>query len=161
MNTLAIDIGGTKLAVALFAGADAVSQKMFRREVRLTDRTGGPHRMLQQIADIARGWSASEGIDVCGVGFGGPVDFAHQRVALSTHVEGWRSFPLVKRLREVLGVPVVMDNDANAGALGEAVYGAGCDAQRPLFYMTLSTGIGGGIVLEDGNLLRGADLCNL
>jgi glucokinase len=168
MNTLAIDIGGTKLALALFTGADTRSPKMIRREVRPTDRAGGPASMLDQIAAITRRWSESDDIrdsdviNVCGVGFGGPVDFTQQRVALSTHVEGWRNFPLVERLREILGVPVVMDNDANAGALGEALYGAGRDQDtknqfRPLFYMTLSTGIGGGIVLEDGNLLRGPD----
>ena len=56
----------------------------------------------------------------------------------------------------LFGVPVIMDNDANAGALGEAACGAGRNA-RPLFYMTLSTGIGGGIVLADGSVYRGAD----
>jgi glucokinase len=101
-------------------------------------------------------WRAEAAIDRCGIGFGGPVDFARQRVALSTHVGGWQDFPLVERIREMLEVPVTIDNDANAGALGEALYGAGKDA-RPLFYMTLSTGIGGGIVLEDGTVYRGAD----
>jgi len=77
-------------------------------------------------------------------------------VALSTHVGGWRDFPLVDRAKKAFGVPVIMDNDANVGALGEAIYGAGRDA-RPLFYMTLSTGIGGGIVLDDSTVYRGAD----
>jgi glucokinase len=90
------------------------------------------------------------------VGFGGPVDFPRQRVALSTHVAGWTDFPLVERLQSALAVPVIVDNDANAGALGEARYGAGRD-HLPLFYMTLSTGIGGGIVLENGEVYRGAD----
>ena len=163
MNTLAVDIGGTKLAVALFTGADVVSQKMIRREVRPTDRAGGPRSMLDQIASVVSEWSDSDDFERCGVGFGGPINFATQRVALSTHVEGWTDFPLVERLHELLGVPVVMDNDANAGALGEAIYGAGHSsdpgeaAQRPLFYMTLSTGIGGGIVLENDQVLRGPD----
>jgi glucokinase len=168
MNTLAIDIGGTKLAVALFTGPDTLPPKMIRREVRPTDRTGGPHWMLDQIADVVRRWSANDDIansnsfGFCGVGFGGPVDFARQQVTLSTHVEGWRDFPLVTRLRETLRVPVVIDNDANVGALGEAIYGAGRergqkDQFRPLFYMTLSTGIGGGIVLEGNRVLRGPD----
>lgn len=148
MNTLAIDIGGTKFTVALFA-----NQRMVRRESRPTNREGGPQWMLGEIKSIAREWRP---FHRCGIGFGGPVEFAQQRVALSTHVRGWQDFPLAARAGELLGVPVVVDNDANAGALGEAIFGAGRDA-RPLFYLTLSTGIGGGIVLEDGTPYRGAD----
>ena len=147
MNTLAIDIGGTKFSLALFEG-----EKMLRRESRATDRDGGPEWMLRQIESIASAWK----FERCGIGFGGPVDFSAQRVTLSTHVGGWRDFPLVDRVKQAFGVPVTMDNDANVGALGEAIYGAGRGA-RPLFYMTLSTGIGGGIVLEDSSVYRGAD----
>ena len=148
MKTLAIDIGGTKFSVALFHGAE-----MVRRESQATDREGGKEWMLGRIAEIVEGWGDRP--DVCGVGFGGPVDFATQRVTLSTHVGGWQSFDLPGWVRERFHVPVVMDNDANVGALGEGAFGAGkgCD---PLFYMTLSTGIGGGIV-GDGKVWRGAD----
>jgi glucokinase len=146
-RTLAIDIGGTKFSVALFGRG-----RMTRRESRATNREGGPEWMLLEIERMIGKWK----FDRCGVGFGGPVQFAQQRVALSTHVGGWHDFPLVPRLKNLLQVPVVMDNDANAGALGEAIHGAGRDV-RPLFYMTLSTGIGGGIVLEDGSVYRGAD----
>jgi glucokinase len=147
MAVLAIDIGGTKFSVALFD-----NDRMIARESRPTDRAGGPEWLLAQIATLTKNWK----FERCGVGFGGPVDFPHQRVALSTHVEGWRDFPLVPRLRGMLGVDVIIDNDANAGALGEARYGAGRD-HLPLFYMTLSTGIGGGIVLADGSVYRGVD----
>ena len=67
-----------------------------------------------------------------------------------------RDFRWSSAFGERFHVPVIMDNDANVGALGEAIYGAGRGA-RPLFYMTLSTGIGGGIVLEDSTVYRGAD----
>jgi glucokinase len=83
------------------------------------------------------------------------VEFPAQRVALSTHVGGWRDFQLAAHMEQLLGVPTIMDNDANVGALGEARFGAG-SGFRPLFYMTLSTGIGGGIVTEHG-IYRGAD----
>jgi len=148
MNTLAIDVGGTKFSVALFENA-----RIVRRESRDTDREGGPEWMLSQIGSIAAAWPHFER---CGIGFGGPVDFPHQRVALSTHVSGWQDFPFVERVREVFKVPVVIDNDANVGALGEAAHGAG-RGHLPLLYMTLSTGIGAGIVLDDGSLYRGAD----
>jgi glucokinase len=150
MSILAIDIGGTKFSAALFRGG-----RMARRETRRTDREGGREWMLEQLRGIARAWQAEEPFTAVGVGFGGPVDFASQQVVLSTHVGGWQDFDLPGWLRGEFGVPVRMDNDANAGALGEGMHGAG-RGFRPLFYMTLSTGIGGGILLDTG-LYRGAD----
>jgi glucokinase len=149
-NTLAVDIGGTKFAVALFEG-----DKMIRRESRPTDREGARGWMLQQVVAIAREWKREASFERCGIGFGGPVDFADQRVAFSTHIGGWNDFKLTAFLADALGVPAIMDNDANAGALGEAVYGAG-RGHDSLFYMTLSTGIGGGIY-AGGKIWRGAD----
>jgi glucokinase len=150
MTTLAIDIGGTKFAVAVFDG-----DKMAARQSRETDRTGGKDWMLEQITAIGRDWRRQFDIECCGIGFGGPVDFVSQRVTLSTHVGGWKDFDLTGYIREHLGLAAVMDNDANAGALGEAYFGAG-KGYDPLFYMTLSTGIGGGIV-SGGQVYRGAD----
>jgi glucokinase len=149
-KTLAIDVGGTKFSIAAFDG-----DHMVRRESRRTDAEGGRDWMLEQIAAIARAWQRETPADRCGIGFGGPVIFREQRVALSTHVGGWRDFRLTDWVRDLLGVPAIMDNDANAGALGEARFGAGRGCS-PLFYMTLSTGIGGGIY-EDGRIWRGAD----
>jgi glucokinase len=150
MQVLAIDIGGTKFTLAAFDG-----DHMVRSESHPTDKQGGRDWMLTQIAAIVAEWRRDFRFARCGVGFGGPVNFAEQRVALSTHVGGWRDFHLSAHLANLLGVPVVMDNDANVGALGEALYGAGCGFS-PLFYMTLSTGIGGGIY-SDGEIWRGAD----
>jgi len=151
VNTLAIDVGGTKFTLALYE-----DQRMTRRESRVTDRNGGRAWMVAQIEALVLAWKREVAIDRCGIGFGGPVNFDRQQVALSTHVGGWQGFPLSQYVQDLLGAPTVMDNDANAGALGESLYGAGAGS-RPLFYMTLSTGIGGGIVLEDGTVFRGAD----
>lgn len=150
MNTLAIDIGGTKFSMAAFAGS-----RMIRRESRATDREGGRDWMLARIEEIAAAWKAEIPLDRCGIGFGGPVLFESQRVALSTHVGGWSDFDLTEHIRRTTGLPAIMDNDANVGALGEARHGAGTGAD-PLFYMTLSTGIGGGMV-AGGKIYRGAD----
>ena len=150
MLTLAIDIGGTKFSMALFE-----DERLRLRESRATDREGGRAWMMEQILRIARSWQQAARIDRCGIGFGGPVIFGEQRVALSTHVGGWSDVRLAAEIEAELGIPCVMDNDANAGALGEAVYGAGV-GYDPLFYMTLSTGIGGGIISE-GRIWRGAD----
>jgi glucokinase len=149
-RTLAIDIGGTKFSLAVFEGG-----RMVRRISRGTDAGGGRDWMLEQISAIVREWRAEMRFDRCGIGFGGPVRFGDQRVALSTHVGGWRDFALTEWAAAVAGAPAIMDNDANAGALGEAFHGAG-RGFSPLFYMTLSTGIGGGIC-EDGRIWRGAD----
>jgi len=150
VKTLAVDIGGTKFTLAVFE-----DQRMILREQRATDQAGGGPWMLQQIETMVNNWRRDFRFDRCGIGFGGPVRFAEQCVALSTHVGGWNNVPLTARLRELTGAPTIMDNDANVGALGEYRFGAGRGAS-PLLYMTLSTGIGGGIVW-DGRVLRGPD----
>ena len=150
INTLAIDIGGTKFSLALFQNS-----QIRLRQTRATYREGGRTWMLDQIVSIARGWRREIEFERCGVGFGGPVDFAQQRVAVSNVVADWNEFPLASYLHDELSIPTVIDNDANLGGLGEAVYGAGagCD---PLFYVTLSTGIGGGLI-TNGRVFHGAD----
>lgn len=150
MNTLAIDIGGTKLTLGLFR-----DEALVERESRATDRSGGPQWMLRQIEEIARPWARVHGLDACGIGFGGPVDLERQRVICSTHVEGWNDFDLVGAIQQRLGIKAVMDRDTMVGALGEGYYGAGTGT-RPLFYITISTGIGGGLLTDDG-LYHGAD----
>lgn len=152
MNTLAIDIGGTKFSVAAFH-----QEKLVLKKTENTDRSGGPRRMLIQIEQTLSTWRDQNGFhpDRCGIGFGGPVDFPSQTVTLSTHVEGWAGYPLIEHVRSLTRVPVIMDNDANVGALGEAHFGAGRE-KNPLFYMTLSTGIGGGLII-DGHIYHGAN----
>lgn len=150
MNILAIDIGGTKFTLAVFQ-----DEQLMRRESRSTDRERGREGIMEHVLAIAHQWHSEFKFDRCGIGFGGPVDYARQMVALSTHVGGWDDFDLVGEIRGAFRIPVIMDNDANVGGLGEARYGAG-RSHRPLFYMTLSTGIGGGIVTEHG-IYRGAD----
>lgn len=150
MKLLAIDIGGTKFSVAAFDGGH-----MIHRASGPTNADGGRDWMLQNIEDATSEWRAQIPFNRCAIGFGGPVDFASQTVALSTHVGGWQDFGLSRYFEDRFGIPTIMDNDANAGALGEGFHGAGRGAS-PLFYMTLSTGIGGGILL-DGKVLRGAD----
>jgi len=151
VSFLAIDIGGTKFTLALFDDTG----KMLHRESRLTDRDGGPRWMTARFPEIVSSWNLPGPIQAVGIGFGGPVSFATQSVVLSTHVGGWEGFDLVATVRDTFGAPTLMDNDANVGALGEGLHGAG-RGYRPLFYMTLSTGIGGGILTENG-IYRGAD----
>jgi glucokinase len=150
MNVLAIDVGGTKLTMGVFEDG-----RMVLRESHLTDREGGRDWMLDQVLRVAKTWSGRLPLDRCGIGFGGPVNYARQRVDKSTHVGGWNDFDFPGFIRSELGMPAIIDNDANVGALGEYSFGAGANAD-PMFYMTISTGIGGGIIVN-GALFRGAD----
>jgi glucokinase len=147
---LAIDIGGTNFSVAIFEG-----RALVHVETRPTLRDAGPVWMLQQMEQIVGGWKLSGQFDGCGIGFGGPVHFAEQRVIYSTHVRGWNDFDLPGEILRRFGTRSIMDRDTLVGALGEGLHGAG-KGTRPIFYITLSTGIGGGFLDESG-LLRGAD----
>jgi hypothetical protein len=97
-------------------------------------------------------------IRAIGIGFGGPVNREQGVVATSFHVGGWSDFPLAawvaEQVRDSLGaVPVVLENDSNAAALGEALVGAGRGA-RVVVYSNAGSGIGSGLVI-DGQLYRG------
>jgi glucokinase len=147
---LAVDIGGTKHSLALFEEG-----RMRRRETFPTDAAGGRPWMLEHLKGLLPGWLAGARPAACGIGFGGPVDYAAQRVGRSMHAGGWHDFPLPAVLAEHLGIPCRMDNDANLGALGEWSAGAGAGASS-LLYVTLSTGIGAGVLLN-GEIWHGAD----
>ncbi|MCL4784875.1 MAG: ROK family protein [Bryobacterales bacterium] len=150
MNVLAIDVGGSKVTLAVFEDG-----QMILRETHVTDRDGGKEWMVDKTMAVARSWSSRLRFDRCGIGFGGPVNYARQRVDKSTHVSGWDDFDFPAVVKSELGIPAIIDNDANVGALGEYTFGAGAHTD-PMFYMTLSTGIGGGIIVN-GALFRGAD----
>ncbi len=149
-HTLTLDIGGTNFSVARFVG-----NTLTEISTQATLRDGGPEWMLNEIETAVSRFKQGRKFNACGIGFGGPVDFMRQRVICSTHVEGWRDFDLVGEVERRFGIPAIMDRDTMAGALGEGCHGSGIGF-RPLFYLTLSTGIGGGLLTDDG-LFRGAD----
>ncbi|MGH9454902.1 MAG: ROK family protein [Terriglobia bacterium] len=151
-NILAVDVGGTHFRVGLF------NQKGQLLEVTKseTSHEGGREWMLAQLRQRAAALLAksSETVTACGISFGGPVDYASQQVT-SVHTPGWRNFPLATWVKDAFGIPALLDNDANAGALGEHRFGAG-QGLDSLIYLTLSTGIGSGLVLG-GKVFRGRD----
>ena len=151
-NVLAVDIGGTHFRTGLF---DEQGRRLLVLEGD-TDRVAGRDWMLSQLAARCRELMAQTDAPVkaCGLSFGGPVDFRRQSV-ISVHSSGWKGFELGKWMEQSLGIPCRLDNDANAGALGEYHYGAG-RGTKMMVYITISTGIGSGIVY-DGKLLRGKD----
>lgn len=153
VTTLAIDIGGTKLAAALVADDGALTAR--RRSPTSADTTG--EQLFASLVDLVDGVradaAAADPILAVGVGCGGPMTEAGEEVS-PINIPAWRSFPLRSRLHQHLGLPVHVDNDAKALALAEGWLGAAA-GHRNFIAMVVSTGVGGGIVL-DGRLLEGA-----
>jgi glucokinase len=98
---------------------------MVDRYSAATHRAAGGASLLERLTPVIENSRNRFGFDRCGIGFGGPVDFSNQRVVHSTHAPGWGGFDLPGYFEELAGVLPVIDNDANAGALGEALHGAG------------------------------------
>jgi glucokinase len=150
MTFLGIEIGATKLQLVLGDGDGRISQ---RRRVAV-DRARGGAGIREQIAAVLGEWRGSHAWQAVGVGYGGPVDWRTGHIRCSHQVEGWENFPLGEWLRELTGVPVSVENDSNAAALGEALHGAGAGLS-PVFYTNSGSGVGGGLVV-DGRLYHGA-----
>ena len=147
---LGIEIGGTKLQLVL---GDAAGKICVRRKLAVDPATGacGIRQLIEwALPELLR----SQQVQRAGVGFGGPVDWQTGRICRSHQIEGWAEFDLASWLCQLAGAPVMVDNDANVGALGEALCGAGVGF-NPVFYVTLGSGVGGGLVV-DGKIYHGA-----
>jgi glucokinase len=147
---LGIEIGGTKLQFVL---GDEAGQICERRRL-LVEPARGAAGIRQQIEETLPELLRGRCILRAGAGFGGPVDWRTGRICRSHQIEGWSEFDLGGWLGQLAGAPVVVDNDANVAALGEAMRGAGVGF-NPVFYVTLGSGVGGGLVV-DGRIYHGA-----
>ncbi len=145
-----IEIGGTKLQIVAGDQAGLIEER-FRFAVQPAEGAGGIRR---QIEATLRDLLPRRKPAAIGVGFGGPVDWRQGVICCSHHIAGWSEFALGRWLRDLTGAPVYIDNDANVAALGEARHGAGAGF-NPVFYITLGSGVGGGLVL-DGGIYHGA-----
>ena len=148
---LAIDIGGTQFGLAL-ATPDGRVIKHIQHQ---TDRADHADKRIDLILAASKTLISQSSVLACGIGFGGPVNFDTQRIVNSTHVSGWDDCPLPEIVEQHLGVPAIIDNDANVGALGEFTSGAGKNS-RHIIYYTVSTGIGAGIIIH-GEIYRGGN----
>jgi glucokinase len=163
---LAVDVGGTKIAAGLVtADGDVVERAQV--PTRVAEAGTDAEVLWADLAALVEGVRASvpvgagagaaavaarDRVVACGAGCGGPMSPGGEEVS-PLNIPAWRSFPLRSRLAALTGVPTFVDNDAKALALGEGWRGAaaGC---RDYLAMVVSTGVGGGIVL-DGRLLQG------
>jgi pyruvate formate lyase activating enzyme len=140
----ALDIGGTKTKLALYRDA-APPDPEDSLEVVLHEPTPqDPEKFLRLVEEAFRAIGPVDGV---GIGCPGPLDQRAGEVLSPPALPFWDRFPITSALAERLGVPVVLENDGNAGALGEAVFGSARGFDR-VFYMTISTGIGTGIVID-------------
>jgi glucokinase len=147
---LGIEIGGTKLQVV--SGNETAT--ILERRKFLVEPANGAAGILRQIEQGLSELDLSEKPGGVGVGFGGPVNWRTGKISRSHHVKGWSGFELGAWLEKLAGAPVRVDNDGNVAALGEARYGAGI-GYNPVFYVTLGSGVGGGLIL-DGHIFHGA-----
>ncbi len=144
---LAVDIGGTKMAAGL---VDDEGSLLDRRQTATPSGTD-PEAVFAALAGLWTGWPLAE-LAACGIGCGGPMSAGGEDVS-PLNIHAWRRFPLRRRVAEASGLATYVDNDAKAVALGEGWVGAAVG--EPCFIgMVVSTGVGGGIVL-DGRLLEG------
>ena len=155
---LAIDLGGTKIRSAIvLANGKIMSFKNYPTQAKT-----GPEKVIERIMAAIKDIMVRTGLtlnDLHGVviAAAGILDTKNGVVTASPSLPGWRNIALRDRLRENLGINIYLINDASAAALGEHHFGAGKGLNN-LVYLTVSTGIGGGIIIG-GKLYIGTDGC--
>jgi len=150
---IGIDLGGTLLRVAVLRGATVIA-----RTALLISEQPSPDYVIPQMFQAVRQVSLEAGItldQIVGIGIGAPGPLNGQTGVIfdPPNLPGWKDIPLRALFIEEFHVPIVLENDANAAALGESVFGAG-HGSTELVYLTISTGIGGGVIIG-GKILDG------
>ncbi|HEY0539201.1 MAG TPA: ROK family protein [Actinoallomurus sp.] len=154
-HVLALDIGGTKLAAGVVSRAGDV-RSFVRTPTKVEE---GPDTVVKRLLDLGRDALAEAGhgpeeMAAVGIGCGGPLDPVSGRVQGPPGLPGWDDVPIVDLVSAAYDRQSFLENDATAAVLGEYHYGGWGDV-RHMLYLTVSTGVGGGLIL-DGRLHRGA-----
>jgi glucokinase len=145
--TIAVDLGGTHIRVAAYE-PNSTKPLFHKRTKTLASEPGVYNRLVSAIEAV---WQAD--VSAIGIATPGPLD-PHTGTILSTpNINEWQNFPLAPKLSDHFGVPVYLDNDANMAGLAEWQFGAG-QGHHDVVYLTISTGIGGGVISND-RLLQG------
>jgi glucokinase len=150
---IGVDLGGTHVRVGAF---DSVGQLLSQNEASIASI--GPDKGLSLIEQLIHERLDSINSPILlgiGVGATGPVDAVHGFINNPYTLEGWSNVPIVERLTKIFNVPVQLENDADAAALGEYWQGAGREAKR-LYAVTVGTGVGTSLIV-DGKIYRGLD----
>ncbi len=146
---IGIDLGGTKISTALVDNAGEIMAHDYR-ETRANE---GQETVIGRMLDAARRVMAQAEVEatevsVVGIGAPGPLDIKAGMVVAPPNLPGWNHVPLKQLIEAELGITTFLENDANAAALGEHRFGAGRGTEH-MIYVTVSTGIGGGLVLGE------------
>jgi glucokinase len=154
-HVLGLDIGGTKLAAGVVDRQGRLSSFV----VEPTRREEGPDVVLERLwklgsEAVERSGAGWESVESVGIGCGGPLDAAAGLLIAPPHLPGFTNVPISALAAEQYERPVTLENDATAAAAGEHRWGAGRGTDN-MVYLTVSTGVGGGVVL-DGRLFRGS-----
>jgi len=145
-----VDVGGTKVAAGLVNAEGEITSQVRVPMVSNSSPDDGLKAVLAAIAQVIPGGAAIKGIGICAPG---PLDPKTGVILNPPNVPCWRDFPLAESVQEKYSVPVRVDNDANAAALAESRWGA-ARGYKYVFYATIGTGIGTGIVF-DGKIYHG------
>jgi glucokinase len=143
---LGFDIGGTKSAAIV---GDAEGNALAREEFRTT----GPKETILQLVDVGRRLCGGERPAACGIACGGPLSSREGLILSPPNLPTWDHIPIVQLVRDSLGAPAALENDANAAAVAEWRWGLKCKVDD-LIYLTCGTGNGAGIILG-GRIIRG------
>jgi glucokinase len=146
---IAVDVGGTHIRAAVYSQESLEPQKLERTTTKDADST--PLERIKNL--IASIWPEDETVQAIGIAAPGPLDPFKGVILSAPNIPGWKDLPISQELEDRFQVPVLLGNDADLAALGEWHFGAG-KGHHHVVYMTISTGIGGGVIIND-QLLRG------
>ncbi len=147
-QTIAVDIGGTHIRVAVYE-PDSITPIAHERTRSLATEPGVYDRLEHAIESV---WPKGK-VEAIGIASPGPLDPYTGTILATPNIPEWKNFPVAPKLEQHFGVPTYLDNDANMAGLAEWQYGAG-KGHQDLVYLTISTGIGGGVI-SSGCLLQG------
>lgn len=150
---LGIDVGGTKCGVCLATTEGGIIDK----DGFPTKEPEGPDQAVRNFIETSHRLIAKHSVKITGIGIacGSPLDPDTGIVDAPPHLQSWKKVPVVKIFQDEFGVPAFLDNDANAGACAEYLFGAGKGC-RHMVFLTFGTGLGGGII-ANGDIYRGAN----
>jgi glucokinase len=143
---IGVDLGGTNLRIAAVEDSGRVLQSLSTATELARGRDFVIAEMALAVRELARQFSSTHKLQGIGVGIPGIIDLASGTLHSAANLPGWSNYPVRHELENRLGVPVLLENDANCAALGEKWIGAGHDVDD-LCMITLGTGVGGGFVI--------------